>query len=298
MARAPLLFQADMSFTSWSPDGSTRVSGSITANGSTIDVGLSGPLGVANPPRRLVRLAARSLAMRGLRIVVHGPDGVVVALGDVRAPWWQRLLTRSPHIRIGSFRQARRLATGGRGAGPAASVPSTPFPLFPTVSNLGPRPVTTTHDPRGGGRPRLVFAPSPWPQAGDLQRVEFLTHERTTIGCASECDIRVEGLEPVHAVVERTDDDEYVLTHVASVGTSTVAGIPAERSLLRTGSAIALGSARLTYFREEYADHGRPYGGRLGGEIDHQRPQPTPRPRRNGAVGKPRTHRDRGRYFS
>jgi hypothetical protein len=298
MARPSVRLQADLTFTSRSSDGSRGASGSITASGSTIDVGLSGPLGVGAPPRRVVRLAARSLAARGLRLVVHGPEGVVVSLGDVRAPWWQRLLTRSPHIQVGSFRQVRRFAGAGHGAAPAAAVPSTPFPLFPTVSNLGPRPVTTTHDPRGGGSPCLVFAPSPWPHAGEAQRVEFLTRGRTTIGSAPECDIRVDGLEPLHAVVERTAEDEYVLTHLASVGTSTVAGIPAEHSLLRTGSAIALGATRLTYFREEYADHGRPYGGRLGGEIDDQRPQATPRPRRSGAAGKPRTHRDPGRYFS
>ena len=30
----------------------------------------------------------------------------------------------------------------------------------------------------------------------------------------------------------------------------------------------------MSFYREEYADHGRPYGGRVGGEIGHQRPQP------------------------
>ena len=30
----------------------------------------------------------------------------------------------------------------------------------------------------------------------------------------------------------------------------------------------------MSFYREEYADHGRPYGGRIGGEIGHQRPQP------------------------
>lgn len=300
MTQPSVRLQADLRFESRSSDGSAGVSGSVSADGSTIDVALSGPLGVGRPPRSLVRLAARSLAERGLRVVMHSPEGgVVIALGDVRTPWWQRLLTRSRHIRVGSFSQLRRLvSTGGHPSVPAAVVPPTLLPLFPTVSRLGPRPVTTTHDPRGGGGPRLVFAFSPWPQAGDVQRVEFLTRARTTIGSGSECDIQVDGLEPVHAVVERTADDEYVLTHVATVGTSTVAGIPARHSLLRTGSAIALGPTRLTYFRAEYADHGRPYGGRLGGEIDHQRPQPTPRPRESGTVGRPRTNRDPGRYFS
>ena len=33
----------------------------------------------------------------------------------------------------------------------------------------------------------------------------------------------------------------------------------------------------LTFVREEYADHGRPYGGRIGGELGHQRRQPSRR---------------------
>jgi hypothetical protein len=298
MTQPSVRLQADVSFEARSSDGSAGVSGSVSADGSTIDVTLSGPLVVRRPSRNVVRLAARSLAERGLQVVLHGPEGVVVSLGDVRAPWWQRLMTRSRHIRVGSFRQVRRLiSSGGRQSAPAAVVPPTLLPLFPTVSRLGPRPVTTTHDPRGGGRPRLVFALSPWPRAGEVQRVEFLTRARTTIGSGPDCDIQVDGLEPVHAVVERTADDEYVLTHVATSGTSTVAGIPARHSRLRTGSAIALGPTRLTYFRAEYADHGRPYGGRLGGEIDHQRPQPTPRPRESGTAGRPRTNRDPGRYF-
>jgi hypothetical protein len=33
----------------------------------------------------------------------------------------------------------------------------------------------------------------------------------------------------------------------------------------------------MVYFRAEYADHGRPYGGRQGGEIDQQQWQPAAR---------------------
>jgi hypothetical protein len=138
---------------------------------------------------------------------------------------------------------------------------------------------------------------SSWPQVGEEQRVEYITKPRTTIGSAEECDIRVAGLQPVHAVIERTAQDEYVLTHVAESGTSTVAGVPARGSLLRTGAGIVLGTTGLSYFREEFADHGRPYGGRLGGEIGRQRPQRNPRPSTKGTVGRPRTNRDPGRYY-
>ena len=59
-----------------------------------------------------------------------------------------------------------------------------------------------------------------------------------------------------------------VLVHGAVVRGSTI---------LRTGARIDVGGHSLSFFREEYADHGRPYGGRSGGEIGYQRRQP-PRP--------------------
>ena len=46
---------------------------------------------------------------------------------------------------------------------------------------------------------------------------------------------------------------------------------------LRTGNLLELGNVRFSFFREEFADHGRPFGGRQGGEFSHQREQP-PRP--------------------
>ncbi|MBA2561020.1 MAG: hypothetical protein H0V07_14260 [Propionibacteriales bacterium] len=48
-----------------------------------------------------------------------------------------------------------------------------------------------------------------------------------------------------------------------------------ETKILRTGCGVDLGRWHLSYFREEYADHGRPYGGRIGGELGYQRPQPS-----------------------
>lgn len=299
-----LRLEADLTFSSTPADGSESVTGKVTADGSTIDVSVTGPLeSLGRPSSRMVRHFAGSLATRGLRLVLHGPQGMIMAIGDVDTPWWQRLVTRSPYIRVGSTRQLRQVMGGAstarsRSRGSAMSAPPpTLFPLFPTVSALGPRPVTTTHDPRGGGRPRLYFGFSEWPQVGEVQRVEYLTQERTTIGSAPECDITVDGLQPIHAVIERTAEDEYVLTHVAESGTSTVAGIPAHGSLLRTGAGIMLSATRLSYFREEFADHGRPYGGRLGGEIGRQRPQRDPRPRTRGTAGRPRTNRDPGRYY-
>lgn len=299
-----LRLEADLTFSSTPADGSPTVTGRVTADGSTIDVSVTGPLAsLGRPSSRMVRQFAGSLATRGLRLVLRGPQGMVMAIGDVDTLWWQRVITRSPYIRIGSprlLRQVMSSAPGARSRSRASALtapPPTLFPLFPTVSSLGPRQVTTTHDPRGGGRPRLYFGLSEYPQVGEEQRVEYLTQQRTTLGSAPECDINVDGLQPVHAVIERTADDEYVLTHVAASGTSTVAGIPAQASRLRTGSGILLDAVRLSYVRDEFADHGRPYGGRLGGEIGRQRPQRKPRPRTRGSVGRPRTNRDPGRYY-
>lgn len=53
----------------------------------------------------------------------------------------------------------------------------------------------------------------------------------------------------------------------------------ADVAVLRTGSRVDLGRWTVTFYREEYADHGRPFGGRIGGELGHQRVQPQRRPR-------------------
>jgi hypothetical protein len=44
--------------------------------------------------------------------------------------------------------------------------------------------------------------------------------------------------------------------------------------ILRTGCRLEVGDWVLVFARDEHADHGRPYGGRIGGELGHQRPQP------------------------
>ena len=54
-------------------------------------------------------------------------------------------------------------------------------------------------------------------------------------------------------------------------------GAVVDQQILRTGTRVELGGHRLVFFREEYADHGRPHGGRIGGEAGRQLPQP-PRP--------------------
>ena len=84
------------------------------------------------------------------------------------------------------------------------------------------------------------------------------------IGSDPVCDVVLPGLAPHHATVLHTDEDEYVLTNLGPE--SRVHGAACTGSaLLRTGSRIELGDHILVFAREEYADHGRPFGGRVGG---------------------------------
>ena len=133
-------------------------------------------------------------------------------------------------------------------------------------------PVTTTHAERGAGDPRLVLTPreDPWP--GDQQLVFRLDRDVTTVGSDTGAGVRLPDLRDGHAQIHHDPDDEFVV--VAVRGEVRVNGEPVERQLLRTGSRLEVGPWTLSYYREEYADHGRPYGGRVGGEVGHQRPQP------------------------
>ena len=197
-------------------------------------------------------------------------------------------MTGSRHIRVergaGLWSLLRGRVRGpAGGALPARDLapPTTVLPLAPTMLRR-PRTVTTTHDPSGGGNPRLITVPrdDPWP--GDRQEVFRMRSGVTTIGSDPGCHVVLEGLAPLHARVLHDEDDELVLLRAEGRPEATrVNGAPVDRALLRTAARVDLGRWTLTYFREEFADHGRPYGGRVGGEIGHQRPQPE-RPQRRG----------------
>lgn len=228
-----------------------------------------------------VRGVAAALAGRGLRVTVVTHGRPLLALGTVRSTWLQRRLTGSRHLRIGGARGAwtgfrARAAAPNEAILPDASLapPQTLWPPAPTFMRRMKQPVTTTHDPRGGGNPRLVMAPRPDPWPGDEQPVFRLRPGLTTIGSAPECDIRLPGLLPLHAEVRHDSDDEFVVVHLGRGHAVRVNGEPVRQRILRTGSRVEVGDWTMSFFREEYADHGRPYGGRIGGEFGHQRPQP------------------------
>jgi hypothetical protein len=131
---------------------------------------------------------------------------------------------------------------------------------------------TTTHAEWGAGAPRLLVS-----REGDDRSVFPLTEDEATIGSAEGNSLVLPGTDSVHATIVHDDRDEYVLTlH----GTGEMNANPepdhddTRSEVLRTGARFTLGDWTLVFSREEYADHGRPFGGREGGELSDQLPQP------------------------
>lgn len=135
---------------------------------------------------------------------------------------------------------------------------------------------TTTHAEWGAGSPHLRIT-------RDDDRTEFaLDADVVRIGSAEGNELRLADTDPVHATITHDERDEYVLELHGEGEMSASSGVAAthggERTAtLRTGSRFTAGPWTLVFAREEFADHGRPYGGRAGGEYSDQPPQP-PRP--------------------
>jgi len=275
-------FDIDLSVAERSADGEgTAFAATVSAAGSEVVVTVDDASRLPRPAgrRALRELAplAEDLAKRGVSVRVEGPEGTLVVFGAVKANAVQRLVTGSQHVAIGSPAAIARLGRGEQLAD-VALPPSTLLPIAPTLARRIRRRPTTTHATPGAGRPRLVFAvgTGAWTPAVPY---EFdLLPERTTIGSSEDADLRLEGLDPIHAEIEHRGDDEYVLHARGLVGGgSAPRGDEPRPRVLRTGARIEMGPWRLAYVREEYADHGRPFGGRQGGEFEFQRRQP-PRP--------------------
>lgn len=280
-----LTLDADLMFSVDVP-GARVVTGHLTGSGTALQLKVDDSFVLAGRrDSEAIRSLAEGLAHRGLSVTVIDASGPLVTLGAPSTSWLQRRVTRSRHIRIergaGLWSLVRgRAQTGDVGALPARKLapPVTMWPLAPTFLRR-PRTVTTTHDPDHGGNPRLIMASHPYPRPEDKRAVFRLTGEVTTIGSAPDSDIRLPGLAAKHAEVRHDEWDEYVLVRLDSPATTRVNGAPVDQALLRTGTGIELGDWTMSFYREEYADHGRPYGGRLGGEIGHQRAQPPRLPR-------------------
>lgn len=270
------------SFTDGGGGSAAATQGTISADGSEVTVYCEDP-SAANlgglPSLESVRELAANLAAKGLTVTIAGPAGTLASIGKVETSMAQRLMTRSAHIRAGSLTALAPLIRGvSRKPGVPLLPPSTPFPLVPTVNRRIRRQVTTTHHTPGSGRPRLIFVQSSETWNGQVPREVNLAQEELIIGSSPDADLVLDGLLPVHATVQHNADDEYVLVPHGPVHGSVQPDGP---SILRTGARVQLGDWCLAYFREEYADHGRPFGGRSGGELAYQRPQYDPR---TGAV--------------
>lgn len=135
---------------------------------------------------------------------------------------------------------------------------------------------TTTHAEWGAGNPLLRIS-------RDDERREFaLDADVVRIGSADGNELRLTETDPVHATITHDERDEYVLTlhgggemNTNPEADATHEGAATET--LRTGARFTAGPWTLVFAREEFADHGRPFGGREGGEYSDQPLQP-PRP--------------------
>lgn len=264
------------------PSEAEQMTGTITASGLDIEVYSSKPelfVQAATIKLKDLRGVAAALAERGLTVSLSGPDGLIVRLGAMRASFTQRLLTGSSHIGLGSrnvWAPLLRRRSAGTSKVPAVQLPpATLLPFVPTFDRRIRRRITTTHYAFGGGRPRLIFVVGSENWNGQMPREFDLLPGVTTIGSSPSADLQLPGLQSLHAEIRHDSNDEYVLYALGEVGGGArpLAGQHARSRVLRTGARIEMGQWRIGFFREEYADHGRPHGGRQGGEFAYQKPQ-------------------------
>ncbi|MGO1543887.1 MAG: hypothetical protein ACTHXA_06050 [Gulosibacter sp.] len=145
----------------------------------------------------------------------------------------------------------------------------------------------TTHSAYGAGEPRLVMIGF---ERGEDAPVFHLTREVTKIGSAPDNDVVLEGLLPHHATITHTDSDEYVLdsmgeTETSSAGEESPYDDAPKGARLRHGGGFKIAGYSFAFQRREYADHGRPFGGRTGGEFSRQSRQESPPDYREAHTG-------------
>ncbi len=261
--------------------GGETVSGRLSGQANRLTLDVDHPeVFAGSRDAGMVRAVAETLAGRGIRVRVVHDDVHLVTIGAVRAPFWQRRATGSSYIRVGSWRGAWT-SLRSRVANPAPVLPGTealpPPTMLPLVPTFRGRRRITATDARGTGSPRLVLTKQDvWP--GERRTILRLEGQEWTIGSSDACDLVLPGLADVHARILRNEDDELVVAPIPPSLVRVHGAAVHDRQVLRTGSRLELGDHVLVFAREEYADHGRPYGGRVGGEAGHQRSQPSRRP--------------------
>ncbi|WP_051191763.1 hypothetical protein [Microbacterium luticocti] len=136
--------------------------------------------------------------------------------------------------------------------------------------------VSTTHASWGAGSPRLIVT------GRDERREVLLEDDVVRIGSGADAQIRLDGIDALAAEIRHDANDEYVyVPHQPGETNARLRPMDAaegqDGEILRTGARFTLGDWSFVYLRDEFADHGRPYGGREGGELSRQSEQP-PRP--------------------
>ena len=152
---------------------------------------------------------------------------------------------------------------------------------------------TTTHASWGAGRPRLIVSRE------GLHDEHELEGERVLIGSGADADIRLDGLDAVAGEIRHDDRDEFIFVPHAPGETNArlqpqEAAEGQDGEMLRTGARFTLGDWTFVFMRDEYADHGRPFGGREGGEGTEQPEQPERPDYAAGEAGGPDTESARG----
>lgn len=270
--------QIDLRFEVDTPDGD-HAAGTVRSDGSNVLV-QSPDLSVLAGGRSngdLVSMA-KLFADRDLVLTIADDDGALMRLGSVRPRFWHRIATRSKFVEVVRWRAAAALkavVVAGRGDG-VGIPPTTPVPLHLPKTPWARRRVAETHDPYGGGHPRLYLSDTRVPAMARQVMYFSLLPGETVLGSAADADLHLQGVDALQAVVERTAEDEYEIVARGTTVHTYVNGRELDRQRLRTGSRVEIGPWRLTYVRDEHADHGRPYGGRIGGELGRQRTQDSP----------------------
>lgn len=278
-------FDIDLAFSvklpSTTESGFELVSGTVTAAGKLITVktdSLTILPSAKSINRSMLGQVALKLKKAGVTLQLEGPTGTIVSLGDVKPHLLSRLGASSSAIRFGKPAAAAALLrqpVQSRQVLPM-QVPATLLPLLPTFLKQYRRKPTTTHYSRGGGKPRIIFVKDSDSWDGKAPKMLEITQEVLEIGSDPSAGLLLSGLKPTHARIVHNELDEYVLVAEGAVGGS-VGLKPGSEYTLRSGARIELGQWRLIFHREEYADHGRPFGGRNGGELSFQKPQFNPR---------------------
>ncbi len=159
---------ADLCFSVQVPGGPT-VNGQVRGSGSDLVVEVDDPgLFAGRSDAPAIRALAEGLGRRGLRVRVHDREHHLLTLGAVRSSWWQRRLTGSRYMRLGSLRGAwtgaRSRAGADRPVLPDATLapPATLFPVAPTFLRRPP--------PQGHHHPRPAARRQPPPHPGAHRR--------------------------------------------------------------------------------------------------------------------------------